>query len=626
MSFSFVKVTLSNFGPFESVTIPLNNPGLTLVEGVVKGCPGFESNGAGKSFIVESVPYALYGRCLRPKYTGDKVIRRGTSSAKVELLLDIDGHDVWVTRYRRDPQKDNRVEILMDGADISPGTTPEADAMIVRMLGGMDFKSFTNSIAFGARDDVTSFFSATDGERKEILERLLGLEVFGRAEEIARARLTTARESLSQASSVRDQAAATLAALRQSMDAAEEESISVEDAEFGMRVAAMKHRHANRMVCSAEEDVTLALEHVKRVRSSLEMSESLYRKARATYDAADQAWRSKEATLVAEMNAENAAGEAAKKRKETFAKLSATTCPTCKQVIGQDHCSVIISGFDDIIGTHFHRATAINMELDMWRKEPRPTPPVEIDRRSLEDANRELADARTNLAGWRAVAEGRAETLAAATQRAEEVRALQERSRKAVDDAEHAVALATSDVEAKALHEARCQFWVAGFGNQGIKSFLIESELAEINRRCGAYVSRLMGRGAKVWMTATRALKSGKGSKEEIVVHADIPGKAEDYYGGSKGQKRRMDLCVLLALRDLVASRNANGCNQLFVDEVFDGVDGSGCDAVVDLLRDMLTTGPVILVTHNPGLRKVADTLAVVTHHGAHATVALTRP
>jgi hypothetical protein len=368
------------------------------------------------------------------------------------------------------------------------------------------------------------------------------------------------------------------------------------------------------------------LVQVKKVQSALAMEESIYAKAKAKYDTEDDAWRTKEAQLAAEARAFEAAAESAKKRRESFAKLEATTCPTCKQVIGKDHCQIILFGYDDEISTALHKADATLMELDGWRKEPRPAPPSAVDRRSLEEANRLVSEARSSRDAWATVARERAQAADAAVERAEEALALQERAQREVDETKAALAQANAAVDAATLYEARCQFWVAGFGNQGIKSFLIESELAEINRRCGAYVGRLMGRGAKVWMTATRALKSGRGTKEEIVVHADIPGKAEDYYGGSKGQKRRMDLCVLLALRDLVASRNANGCNQLFVDEVFDGVDESGCDAVVDLLRDMVKTGPVILVTHKPGLRKAADAVVTVTHHGEHATVSLTCP
>ena len=70
--------------------------------------------------------------------------------------------------------------------------------------------------------------------------------------------------------------------------------------------------------------------------------------------------------------------------------------------------------------------------------------------------------------------------------------------------------------------------------------------------------------------------------------------------------------------RDIAAQRSPQMSNQLFLDELFDGVDAeSGVDYVVDLLREVATTCPVFLITHNPRLKNVGDRIITVQHNGS---------
>ena len=57
------------------------------------------------------------------------------------------------------------------------GTNKQTDMRIEAEL-GLDFDTFMNTVAFGARAEVRSFFFAPDSERKRIMDKLLGLGVF----------------------------------------------------------------------------------------------------------------------------------------------------------------------------------------------------------------------------------------------------------------------------------------------------------------------------------------------------------------------------------------------------------------------------------------------------------------
>ena len=193
-------VHYGNFGPFMSEVFDFSVPGLTCIEAVVEGVPGHDSNGAGKSFLFDGVSWCLYGRCIRKDYTGDDIIRGKWDSRRKR---NIPAPGVWtcvtthivggpkpvrVERYRKHPEHANKVFLYVDEIPVSRGTNAETERAIEELI-GMDFATFCNVIAFGVREDVKSFYAAADGDRKGVMDNLLGLALYTDAEQVARRRL-----------------------------------------------------------------------------------------------------------------------------------------------------------------------------------------------------------------------------------------------------------------------------------------------------------------------------------------------------------------------------------------------------------------------------------------------------
>ena len=76
-----------------------------------------------------------------------------------------------------------------------------------------------------------------------------------------------------------------------------------------------------------------------------------------------------------------------------------------------------------------------------------------------------------------------------------------------------------------------------------------------------------------------------------------------------------------MAFREICGRRFSKSFNQLFADELFDGLDDAGEDAVVGLLQEISATCPVMLVTHSDALKAAADRLLVVHHENGVATL-----
>jgi DNA repair exonuclease SbcCD ATPase subunit len=119
--------------------------------------------------------------------------------------------------------------------------------------------------------------------------------------------------------------------------------------------------------------------------------------------------------------------------------------------------------------------------------------------------------------------------------------------------------------------------------------------------RTNYYLSKLSS-NMQVKMSTKTELKSGQ-MRERLSIQVINPVGAEDYNTASGGEKKRLDVAMIMALRDLIQWQSGANRMDLFVaDEVFDSLDENGASRLCELLREM--AGLVFVVSHNEDLKK----------------------
>jgi DNA repair exonuclease SbcCD ATPase subunit len=90
------------------------------------------------------------------------------------------------------------------------------------------------------------------------------------------------------------------------------------------------------------------------------------------------------------------------------------------------------------------------------------------------------------------------------------------------------------------------------------------------------------------------------------------------YRSCSSGERKRVDLAVLIALYDLTNLRNKDNYNILVLDEVLDSIDEIGIEAAQELLLELNKRIPTIFViSHNNILGQYfPSTITVVKEKG----------
>jgi DNA repair exonuclease SbcCD ATPase subunit len=184
---------------------------------------------------------------------------------------------------------------------------------------------------------------------------------------------------------------------------------------------------------------------------------------------------------------------------------------------------------------------------------------------------------------------------------------------------------ATRDALAARLAASRrsvayLDYWVHGFGNKGIGSFLIEVSIPKLETRANRYLDILADGDVRIRLAATSESKKGT-EVEEIDVNYDIEGDLDSLPSG--GQLKKIEIAIDLAFMDLLAERDGAEIGLVMLDEILDGLDAEGRSRVMLLVEDLRRRkGAAHVISHDAELGVVFDrTILVVRKRGSKGAV-----
>ena len=183
------KIALQNFLSYGDVEVGLDGLQLVAVLG---------ANGAGKSSIAtDAITWPLYGE---GRYRDiDRYIRQGQENAVAELqfMLAEETYRVIRTRSNKGRGKSTLELARQNGTDWIPmsGTGIRETQDMIRELLRMDYDTFVSSCVL-LQGQADRFTMATPGERMAIFSQIIGLDIYDRLVEVARAKAREYREQV----------------------------------------------------------------------------------------------------------------------------------------------------------------------------------------------------------------------------------------------------------------------------------------------------------------------------------------------------------------------------------------------------------------------------------------------
>jgi DNA repair exonuclease SbcCD ATPase subunit len=527
-------------------------------------------NGSGKSSLIEGVALAAYGRTLR----GAPVwLDGGECSAELET------DRISVVRSR---SKGGRGALSWSHSELQPvpwESVTRAQEALERELPPWD--AWRRGCVFSS-SDAAHFSTASDAERKRLVESVLGVDVFDGAVEACRKDLRAAHSAVASAQGDRERERRTLLATtdrrhaaRRALEAVglDPDALSAADRVGGL-TAVTDVVYAALPVPPPAEELAAQLDKLQDVMSSL-----------------DEDLRAAEKALDTLSNVGGVSKYRATDAAKLVRQLSSGVCPTCRRGVPHEH-------------------------LDGLNQEAERASALAADEAAAADAQREPALALfEELAGDRSLLVRRVAEARAAVTSAETVRSAQVRSRVSAMNAWAEYRTCEIGVqglaEAEAEASARCkaasrdalllEAAESALGLRGVRAHVLRRGLSALNAVASAWLPRLGLPDLTVEVRPYSERKSG-GVVDAVDVVLGGAGAGHGYRAASAGERRRVDVALLLGVAELACAASGSSGSTLFFDELFDGLDTSGRAAAASALADLAADRAVVLVTHDQDL------------------------
>lgn len=552
----FEKIRYANFLATGNVPIEisLNTHSSTLIVG---------RNGAGKSTMTEAVCFALFGRALRNINKPNLVNAVNKRDALVELWFHAGEHAYYIKRGI----KPNVFEIHQDGALIpQPASLADYQTMLEEHIIGMNHKSFMQIVVLGSATYVP-FMRLSAAARREIVEDLLDIEIFSTMASLTKEELGSLKSKVDQLTQQR-----TLLEeqkrMAESFTAQEQEDIesrltaidtNIQETQHTLTEVQQRMQALVNLIASYDEErdnLIAAQEKLREYGSTLKSIETRHKKIlkeREFYESHD------ECPTCAQTITDDF-------KTEKYAVLSRKEADASKAI---DQCRKLLDKYDGMSKTlqaSLQTANALSTELHTLKAQ------APLHTRRLTELE------------------------------AEKMRVQTPKDTKTVDVDEIVTRIESVSTEHDGVSRRRAILDTANtlLKDSGIKSRIIKHYLPIINKQINYYLTAM---DFPIHFTLD----------EEFTEHMQSRHREDFAYDSfSEGEKKRIDLALLLTWRAVARIKNSASCNMLVLDEVFDSsLDQNGTEEFMKIIQ-ALEKSNIFVISHK------TDQLIDKFHHVLH--------
>lgn len=514
-------------------------------------------NGAGKSTILDALCYGLFGKSFR-KINKDQL---NNSINRREMLVEIEfsiGKNEYLVRRGRHPTV---FEIYLDDRLVDQTSAREYQEHLEKNIIKLNYVSFTQIVILGSSNFVP-FMQLSAWQRRGVVEDLLDIKIFSSMNVLLKEKIQINKDKLTN--------------LKYQIDLAEEK-ITL----HRQHIEELKNTNEKRVA-----DITVELEEKQKELNRLnhaieEANEKVGRLTSEIRDATNVEKKSKELKQLREKL--NNKIEKIAKQKDFYE--NTIECPTCTQVIDEQIRSELIRANEDKIVEVEEAMLQLSQTL------------VETEKRTVE-----ILSVQSSI-----------------TQLLEEINSYQNNSNSIQTHI---------DILKKDLEKISGEDVDVSSTNVRIKELETEIMEIEFQREVAIHEKEVLEMAAE--------LLKDKGIKTQIVkqyvpvmnklinkylaameffvkfeldenFNEVIKSRHRDdfsYDSFSEGEKKRLDLALLLTWRAIAKMKNSTNTNLLVLDEVFDAsLDAAGCEEFMNVLAsESFKDVNVFIITHSQNI------------------------
>ena len=538
---NFLGLKVKNFGSFGHAGTEIDlTMGLVLVQG---------KNGSGKSTIItDALTFVLYGKPFKKIKLPQLINNINGRECVVELTFMVSDSGSLYKIVRG--MKPAIFEIYKDGVLITQeAATRDYQAFLEHEILKVSYRAFTQILVMGSAQ-YTPFMHLSPANRRLFVDELLDLQVLSLMSRIVKTRIQDADRSMIESTT-------RLASLK-----------SEAESKKSLLAASIKHANDRRGQMDASVgEIEQALAEARAVSAVWE----------ARYAEASASLKGLAPDLYGiSYEVKSKASQINKLRTEVEAISNLENCPTCYQGVGDSHKHAINDKLQLLV-------EAAEAELDILKAKEAQ---CKLDSAEYDEKVRRVSDAKSEmtLKSFRVrELEMQLEQTKLQTSRHDEYSAQDiDRLR---DSVKETVAVAMETLERRDAMSTKLKYLNASkdlLQDSGIKSRIVKSYLPIINKHVNEILSKL---------DLYVEFSLDENFSETILQR----GRDDMSYNSlSEGEKRRVDLAILYAFRQLCVMKASGGISLVVLDEMDSGLDFEGRAQFVDLVRDMSPNAWVI--------------------------------
>lgn len=609
-----VKIHFENLFAHEDSTYEFKNNTCTVIFGENKTDKGLENNGAGKTTLFEAICIALTNESLR-SIKKETFINRNADSCYIEFDLYNPVLRMNLKICRRFFRGNKPVEVRVyenEKQNTQVVSVAEANKRVIELI-GISREDLLRYFII-SQDNHYTFFTASDTEKKEIMNRITSADMINPAlEELNRrkAEKTDVSNALISEIDKLSGKRETLAEQRQELLNSDTTREAVEELNDKISEAERRVDSNNKIISSYEPEIS----EIQKQLNELKIPDVSQLK-------------SKRKTLKVELDSlEEESVELNRVKRNISSELKDTIeCPNCghefihKSELGltvEDAQRLLAETEKELKSTE-SKIEKKNSEIDSVTKKIKEGEKAQEQHDELESdlsdlqrktrqRNADNTDLKVRIGRWR-------KDIEELKNKKNDNSAIKKLDEK-IAECERELSVKQRELVPVEEELNMIRFWQFHMGKSGFMTYLANKSVKIIEGITNSYL-RKFGVDISVLINGFTILKSGE-VREKIDVFISNDGvTAENFMGHSGGERGRVMLAGVLGIQHLInLSSDGKGLNLLLMDECFHGMDSRGQENIIKIFERMGIT--MIVITQNVGESfNNENTLRVVKENG----------
>jgi DNA repair exonuclease SbcCD ATPase subunit len=516
------------------------------------------NSGEGKSTLIDAISFALYGTPYRKIKKGQIV----NSINKKNLLVEIEFDNYKVIRGI----SPNKFEIYKDDVLIEQSSDVKSyQEFLEKEVLKMNHKTFIQTVILGSAA-FTPFMQLTPADRRKVIEDILDIHVFSKMSVLAKIEfdsLKKTREDLNYKISVIKESISSFSEIFEKQKASSEDELN----EINDILKRKKEEHENIQKIITDKNLTLLVREEEKLAFNYTLSE-ISEATQIYYDK----WKALE-------------NEIKFLRKDLAFISDNGSCSLCKQDITLDHkhkteeeINTKIKSLSSKMETYENKYSTLNKKKN-----------------DLVSFNEELSSLNTSLLieqnKLSSIEDSIRDTLARKKslknkQKSEDYNI----TKNKLVSLKEEIGEYNRELQDIVEQQKNIKTCIDILKDDGIKTVVISKYIPVLNKYINKYLEELD-------MFVSFELDSEFNETIKSRFRDDF-----SYFSFSEGEKKRIDLSILLAFRDITKLKNSAYTNLLIVDELMDGLDTTNVDNVEKIISSFEDTS-VIIISHNDDIK-----------------------